>query len=131
MRSSKRSTRKGKRVVSVRPHFRYFPLCLYAGTFLLLLGVFIIVAASPAQVSSRRVIARSAPTYPELAKKTHLSGKVQIEVEVNPGGSVISAKMVGGSLVFEHSAIEAVKQWKFESAQNATKGVITVEFAEP
>jgi protein TonB len=118
-------------VVSVRPHFRNFPLCIYAGTFLLLLGVFIIVAASPAQVSSRRVISRSAPTYPELAKKTHLSGKVKIEVEVNPTGWVISAKMVGGSPVFENSAIEAVRRWKFESAQNATKGVITVEFAEP
>ena len=92
-------------------------------------GLFV-VAASPAQESARRVVSRSAPEYPELAKKMHLAGKVKIEVEVNPAGSVTSAKMVGGNPVFETSAIAAVKQWKFEAAQSASKGVITVEFAE-
>src|SRR5215470_2907405 len=118
MRCRKLSTRKGKPVSSVRPHVPNVPLCLYAGTVLLLLGVLIIVAVSPAQESSRRVISRSAPTYPELAKKMHLSGKVRIEVEVNPAGAVTWAKMAGGNPVFENSAVEAVKQWKFGPAQN-------------
>lgn len=116
--------------MSVRMEFRNFRLFILAGAVLLLLAAFIVVGVSPAQESSRRVVSRPAPTYPELAKKMHLSGKVKIEVEVNPGGSVTSAKMVGGNPVFETSAIEAVKQWKFESAQSASKGVITVEFAE-
>lgn len=116
--------------MSVRVECRKLPIWIYLGSLLLLMAGFMAVAVSPAQESSRRVVARSAPTYPELAKKMHLSGKVKIEVEVNPAGSVTSAKMVGGNPVFETSAIQAVKQWKFETAQSATRGVITVEFAE-
>jgi outer membrane biosynthesis protein TonB len=33
--------------------------------------------------------------------------------------------------VFEKSAIEAVKQWRFEAAERETKAVILLEFAEP
>lgn len=116
--------------MSVSVQFRKPPIWTYVGTLLILLAAFIVVAVSPAQETSRRVVARSAPSYPELAKKMHLSGKVKIEVEVNPAGSVTSAKMVGGNPVFETSAVQAVRQWKFETAQNATKGVITVEFTE-
>ena len=99
------------------------------GAAVLLLSL-ALLGVSVAQETSRKVIARTAPSYPELAKKMHLSGKVRVEVVVNPAGSVTSAKLVGGNPVFESSAIEAVKQWKFEPAQNATKGVIILEFAE-
>lgn len=77
---------------------------------------------------ARKVTAKTTPTYPELAKKMHLAGKVKVEVMVNAAGSVTSAKVVGGNPVFEASAIEAVKQWKFESAPAATKGVVTLDF---
>jgi len=89
------------------------------------------VGLSGAQESSRKVIARTAPSYPELAKKMHLSGKVKLEVVISPAGSVTSAKLVGGNPVFESNALEAVKQWKFESAAGVTKSVITLEFVEP
>src|SRR5215831_605667 len=109
--------------------FRKIPAGIYVYAFFLFLASLVVVA-SPAQESSRHVVSRSAPVYPELVKKMHLAGKVKIEVEVNPAGWVISAKMVGGNPVFETAAINAVRQWKFEPAQNASKGVITVEFAE-
>jgi TonB family protein len=80
---------------------------------------------------NRKVIARTAPSYPELAKRMHLSGKVKLEVVIAPEGSVKSARLVGGSPVFEKSAIEAVKQWRFETAAKETKAVIQLEFAEP
>jgi len=81
-----------------------------------------------AQDTSRKVIARTAPSYPELARKMHLSGKVKLEVVISPAGSVTSAKLVGGNPVFESNAVEAVKQWKFDSAPVATKAVIMLEF---
>ena len=109
--------------------FRRIPAGIYVYTFFLFLAVLVVVA-SPAQESARHVVSRAAPVYPELAKKMHLAGKVKIEVEVNPAGSVTSAKMAGGNPVFETAAINAVRQWKFEPAQTASKGVITVEFAE-
>jgi len=90
----------------------------------------ILLGISLAQESARKVVARTAPTYPELAKKMHLTGKVKIEVAVNPAGAVTSAKLVGGNPVFETSAVDAVKQWKFEPAATATKGIVVLEFTE-
>lgn len=126
-----KKTNQGKAilVMKVRSKFRRIPAGVYVYTLFLFLAA-LVVAASPAQESSRHVISRAAPEYPELAKKMHLSGKVKIEVEVNAAGSVTAAKMVGGNPVFETAAISAVKQWKFEPSQAASKGVITVEFAE-
>jgi TonB family protein len=83
------------------------------------------------QEPNRKVIARTAPSYPELAKRMHLKGKVKVEVVIASEGSVKSAKVVGGSPVFEKSAIEAVKQWRFEPAGKETQAVILLEFAEP
>jgi TonB family protein len=89
----------------------------------------VLVAASLAQEPARKVTARTVPTYPDLAKKMHLSGKVKLEVVVNPAGAVTSARIIGGNPVFESSAIEAIKQWKFEPAQNTSKTVVVMEFA--
>ena len=81
-----------------------------------------------AQELARKVIAKTAPSYPEMAKKMHLSGKVRLEVVVAAGGAVTSAKLIGGSPVFEKSAVEAVKQWRFQPADKDTRGIIVLEF---
>jgi TonB family protein len=98
--------------------------------FLFLLLSLVLGEVVLGQDLNRKVIARTAPSYPELAKRMHLSGKVKVEVVIAPEGSVKSAKLVGGSPVFEKSAIEAVKQWRFEAANKETKAVILLEFAE-
>jgi len=84
---------------------------------------------SAAQEASRKVIAKTAPTYPELAKRLHLAGKVKLEVAITAGGSVKAARLVGGNPVFENNAIEAVKQWRFEAASTETKAIVVLEFA--
>jgi TonB family protein len=83
------------------------------------------------QALHRKVVARTAPSYPELAKRMHLSGKVKLELVIAPGGSVKSAKLMGGNPVFEKSAIDAAKQWRFEAADKETKETVLLEFAEP
>jgi TonB family protein len=79
--------------------------------------------------SSRKVIARTAPVYPEMAKKMRLKGRVKVDVVISPRGSVISANMIGGNPVFEKSALDAVKQWRFESTDKETKATVVLEFA--
>jgi TonB family protein len=97
----------------------------------LLLAVFAVsFQPSAAQEASRKVVAKTAPTYPELAKRMHLVGKVKLEVVITTGGSVKSARLVGGNPVFENNAIEAVKQWRFEAAPTETKTVVVLEFAD-
>jgi TonB family protein len=85
---------------------------------------------SAAQEASRKVIAKTAPTYPELAKRMHLAGKAKLEVVITAGGFVKAARLVGGNPVFEKNAIEAVKQWRFEAAPTETKTVLVLEFAD-
>jgi len=88
-----------------------------------------LAGASLAQDTSRKVVAKTAPTFPELAKRMHLTGKVKVEIVITADGSVSSAKLVGGSPIFEKNAIDAVKQWKFEPADKEAKATVFVEFA--
>jgi TonB family protein len=57
-----------------------------------------------------------------------LTGKVKVEVMVSPKGGVTSARLVGGNPVFEKSALDAVKQWRFEPGDQETKVAIVLEF---
>jgi TonB family protein len=96
---------------------------------LLVLGFFCLpVPVLLSQELPRKVVARTLPTAPPMARKIHLVGKVKLEVTVAPNGSVASAKMVGGSPVFEECAIAAVRQWKFERGEKETKETIVMDF---
>ena len=95
----------------------------------ILLAILMFPGPSRAEEPTRKVIAKTAPSYPEMARKMHLAGKVKIEVIITPSGSVKSAKLVGGSPVFEASAVEAVKQWRFEPADKETTTFVLLEFA--
>jgi len=90
----------------------------------------VLVTPGVAEGPARRVVAKAAPTYPELAHKMHLSGKVKLDLMVATNGAVTSVKFVGGNPVFEKSAVEAAKQWRFEPAQKETQEHIALEFSE-
>jgi TonB family protein len=97
--------------------------------------------AGAGKTGNRKVISRTNPSYPELAKRGHLSGpelakrghlsgKVKVELVIAASGSVKSVRLVGGNPVFEQSALDAAKQWKFEASEAETKAVILIEFSE-
>lgn len=100
-------------------------------TFCFLLLSLVYCGVVWAQEHNRKVIVRTVPSYPELAKRMHLKGRVKLELVIAPQGSVKSAKLLGGNPVFEKCAIDAVKQWKFEAAAKESETVILLEFAEP
>jgi TonB family protein len=76
----------------------------------------------------RKVAARVAPNYPDLAKKMHIHGIVKVEAVVRANGSVKATRVLGGNPVLVDAAIDAVNQWKFESAQNETTEVVQLSF---
>ena len=78
--------------------------------------------------SDRRVIARVAPSYPDLARKMHLQGTVRIEAVVRANGVVKSARVLGGNPVLVDAASDAVKRWKFEPGPNETTQVVQLTF---
>ena len=82
------------------------------------------------QRDARKIISRTNPSYPELATRRHLSGKVKLELVIATSGSVKSARLLGGNPVFEQSALDAAKQWKFETANQETKMIVLIEFSE-
>jgi TonB family protein len=78
--------------------------------------------------SERKVTARSAPAYPELARKMHIHGVVRIEAIVRPNGTVKSTRVLGGNPVLVEAAQDAVSKWKFEPAQGETTEVVQLAF---
>ena len=84
--------------------------------------------SATAQTSDRRITARVAPTYPELARKMHIRGIVRVEAVVRPNGVVKTTRVLGGNPVLVDAALEAVAKWKFEAAQNETTEVLQLAF---
>ena len=54
-----------------------------------------------------------APTYPEMAKRMHMTGMVEVEVVIDLNGKVISAKAVKGPSFLTAAAEQAAKLARF------------------
>lgn len=75
---------------------------------------------------TRKVKTRVPATYPDLARRMSIHGTVKMIVVVSPDGNLKNAKVVGGNPILVNAALDAVKKWKFEPAQDESTG--TVEF---
>lgn len=103
---------------------------------LLILAVILALSSNPLRAqnttvsssSERKVSARVAPAYPELAKKMHIHGVVRIEAIVKANGTVKSTRILGGNPVLVEAAQDAVGKWKFEPAQSETTEVVQLAF---
>ena len=78
--------------------------------------------------SKRKVKTKTAPQYPELAKRMNVSGRVKIEVVVTPDGRVKSTRVVGGHPLLVQACQDAVKEWKFVPAPEESTQVVEFEF---
>jgi TonB family protein len=75
---------------------------------------------------TRKVKSRVAPTYPDLARRMNIRGTVKVIVVVSANGNPKDARVVGGNPVLVNAALDAVKKWKFEPAQD--ESTVTLEF---
>jgi periplasmic protein TonB len=66
------------------------------------------------RVREPRLTRRVDPAYPPLARQTHMQGIVIIDAIVDEQGNVVEAKIVPGPPLLIASAMEAVRQWKYE-----------------
>jgi len=76
----------------------------------------------------RKIVRKTLPTYPEIAKRMNLSGTVKVMAVVAPDGSVKSVQPMGGSPVLIQAAQDAVYKWKFANASSETKEPIELHF---
>ena len=76
---------------------------------------------------TRKIVRKTAPAYPELAKRMGVSGAVKLELTVSASGKVTDVKILGGHPVLASSAQQSAHNWQFEPGQQSTEQ-ITVNF---
>jgi len=76
----------------------------------------------------RKILSRTPPVYPEIARRMRLGGVVKLEVVVRANGTVKSAKVLGGSPALIEPAIYAIQKWKFEAASGETVEIVQISF---
>jgi TonB family protein len=68
------------------------------------------------------------PVYPAVARRMNIAGTVKLNVVVAPNGTVRSSKPLGGHPLLVNAAMDAVKQWKFETAPTESSGIVEFKF---
>lgn len=87
-----------------------------------------VLPQSSSEEGKRKVKARVAPVYPDLAKRMNVTGKVKIEVVITPDGRVKSTRAVGGHPLLVQACLDAVKEWKFIAAPEETTQIVEFDF---
>jgi TonB family protein len=101
---------------------------LAASATTILTGSVGLAQTSTTDEGKRKVKTRVSPSYPELARRMSVSGKVKIEVVITPDGHVRSTRVVGGHPLLVQACQDAVREWKFGAAPEETTQVVEFEF---
>jgi TonB family protein len=113
---------------------RHWAIGLWLGLVAVMAGCVIVCpVAAVAQDSkieelTRKAKTRVSPVYPELARRMSITGTVRLAVVVAPNGQVKTAKPIGGHPILVNAAVDAMKQWRFESAPVESSGVVEFKF---
>jgi TonB family protein len=110
------------------PHIRRFVAPLFLLSSLISLSV-IAHGADPAPNGHRAVVTKITPTYPELARRMHVSGTVIIRLVILPNGSVSEAHIQSGHPLLQEAAQQAVIQWRFAPGPDTTSQDINIVFS--
>jgi TonB family protein len=98
-------------------------------------GLLVVAAAVALQAadahptdSKRQLKTKVMPEYPELAKRVNIKGAVRLEVIVNADGHVKKVKVLGGNPVLAQAAVEAVRKWRYSTADTESTLVVKLDF---
>jgi TonB family protein len=76
----------------------------------------------------RKIVRKTSPHYPEIARRMNLDGTVKLIATVAPDGKVTSVQPMGGSPLLIQAGQDAIAQWKFAPAGAESKEVIELHF---
>ncbi len=65
-------------------------------------------------VSQGLIVKKVQPLFPPQARQLHLEGKVELQANISPSGSISSVKQLSGDPVLGRAAMDAVRQWKYK-----------------
>jgi TonB family protein len=88
------------------------------------------------EVAAARLIHRVEPQYPADAAQQHLEGPVVLQAEIGRDGTVRNLSLVTGDPVLAASALQAVRQWRYQpyllnGEPVGMRTTITVNFIHP
>lgn len=85
---------------------------------LVLFASFPLLAAQVDQQSTgtRKIVHQVSAIYPSLAKNTHTSGAVKLNITVDRSGTPKAIEVLGGNPVLVKAAQESVSKWKWAPA---------------
>ncbi len=95
---------------------------------LVALILFPVLLLGQESTSQRKVVNRTLPEYPLLARTIKLSGVVKVAVLVSPDGSVKSLDLRGGHPLLAQAALDAVRRWKWEPGAHESHETVEVKF---
>jgi TonB family protein len=78
--------------------------------------------------TTRKIVSKVVPVYPELADKMQIRGIVRVEALVAPNGKVKFTQVIGGSPLLAKVAVDAIEKWKWGPAPQETKELIELNF---
>jgi TonB family protein len=78
--------------------------------------------------STRKIVSRVTPQYPNLARTMNIQGTVKADVLVSPNGIVKSVEIKGGHPLLVQSAQNALREWKWEPAPRETHEIVELKF---
>ena len=96
--------------------------------FLLIGSIAVCAGTASADNVHRAIVSRVQPTFPELARRMHLSGKVMLLVTIQPDGTVSSTKVESGHALLAPAAQDAVSHWRFAPNPSVSESEIEVNF---
>ena len=93
------------------------------------------LATSPAssqisQSQTRKLKVSVPPEYPELARKMNIQGVARVLLTVAPDGRVVGVKELGGNPVLVSALAQAVRKWKYETADHESEIEVRFEFVQ-
>jgi len=65
-------------------------------------------------VQAAKIVSKVNPTYPLLARQTHISGPVRLHAIIGKDGSVQRLEVISGHPLLLQSALDAVYQWRYQ-----------------
>lgn len=65
-------------------------------------------------VQAARLVNRVQPVYPPLARQTRVNGTVKLHAVIGKNGAVEQLQVVSGHPLLVQSALDAVKQWRYQ-----------------
>jgi TonB family protein len=108
---------------------RWICKVLVGVALLSVLGVHAGAQQSGSEEGKRKVKSKVAPTYPELARRMNVTGRVKIEVIITPDGRVKSTRALGGHPLLVQACLDAVKEWKFAAAAEESTQIVEFDFS--